>query len=143
AVLFVAQAIGVEMTVGQQLLAAASCVVAGIGISGVPDAGLISLLIVLKTVRLPEDAVSTVIPFLLSVDWVLGRCRSTTNVVSDMLVAVLLDKLEPSREEDIPTTLEGLHVDSSEESTVVMDPKELDGKMSMGGSASSPKREKQ
>ena len=58
AVLFVAQAIGVELTVGQQVLAAAACVVAGIGISGVPDAGLISLLIVLKTVKLPEEAVN-------------------------------------------------------------------------------------
>jgi Na+/H+-dicarboxylate symporter len=126
AVLFVAQAIGVEMTVGQQLLAAASCVIAGIGISGVPDAGLISLLIVLKTVKLPEEAVDTVIPFLLSVDWVLGRCRSTTNVVSDMLVAVLLDKLEPDRPEEIPTTLDEGPLDSSEASTVVIDPKERD-----------------
>jgi Na+/H+-dicarboxylate symporter len=126
AVLFVAQAIGVEMTVGQQVLAAASCVVAGIGISGVPDAGLISLLIVLKTVKLPEEAVNTVIPFLLSVDWVLGRCRSTTNVISDMLVAVLLDKIEPDRVEDIPTTLEEPPPDSSEESTVVIDPPKRD-----------------
>lgn len=97
AVLFVAQAIGVDLSFGQQLLVAASCVIAGVGISGVPDAGLISLLIVLKTVNLPEDKVNLVVPFLLSVDWVLGRCRSTTNVISDMLVAVLLDKLEPAK----------------------------------------------
>ncbi len=96
AVLFVAQAIGVDLTVGQQVLAASACVIAGIGISGVPDAGLISLLIVLKTVRLPEDAVNTVVPFLLSVDWVMGRCRAVTNVTSDILVAVLLDKLSHS-----------------------------------------------
>jgi Na+/H+-dicarboxylate symporter len=95
AVLFVAQVIGVDLNFGQQMLVAASCVIAGIGISGVPDAGLISLLIVLKTVKLPEEAVNNVVPFLLSVDWVLGRCRSTTNVASDMLVAVLLDKLSP------------------------------------------------
>ena len=92
AVLFVAQAIGVNLSVGQQILVAASCVIAGIGISGVPDAGLISLLIVLKTVNLPAEQVNTVVPFLLSVDWVLGRCRSTTNVLSDMLVAILLDR---------------------------------------------------
>jgi Na+/H+-dicarboxylate symporter len=100
AVLFVAQVIGVELGFGQQMLVAASCVIAGIGISGVPDAGLISLLIVLKTVKLPEEAVNTVVPFLLSVDWVLGRCRSTTNVASDMLVAVLLDKLSPATPEE-------------------------------------------
>ena len=100
AVLFVAQAIGVELTFGQQLLAAASCVIAGIGISGVPDAGLISLLIVLKTVMPHESKVDSIVPFLLSVDWVLGRCRSTTNVASDMLVAVLLDKLSPEEAKD-------------------------------------------
>jgi Na+/H+-dicarboxylate symporter len=94
AVLFVAQAIGVDLSLGQQVVAAVACIFAGIGISGVPDAGLISLLIVLKTVRLPEEAVSNVVPFLLAVDWVLGRCRSTTNVASDMLVAVLLDHLD-------------------------------------------------
>ena len=102
AVLFVAQAIGIELSFGEQLLVAASCVIAGIGISGVPDAGLISLLIVLKTVKLPEESVNAVVPFLLSVDWVLGRCRSTTNVASDMLVAVLLDKLSPAASEPGP-----------------------------------------
>ena len=95
AVLFVAQAIGVPLGFGEQMLVAAACVVAGIGISGVPDAGLISLLIVLKTVKLPEESVNLVVPFLLSVDWVLGRCRAATNVTSDLLVAVLLDKLTP------------------------------------------------
>ena len=99
AVLFVAQAIGIELTLGQQALAAASCIIAGIGISGVPDAGLISLLIVLKTVKLPEEAVYTVVPFLLSVDWILGRCRAVTNVASDLLVAVLLDRFR-SRNDD-------------------------------------------
>jgi Na+/H+-dicarboxylate symporter len=143
AVLFVAQAIGVEMTVGQQVLAAASCVVAGIGISGVPDAGLISLLIVLKTVKLPEEAVNAVIPFLLSVDWVLGRCRSATNVTSDMLVAVLLDRLEPDRIEDIPTTLDQEGADNTEVATVLLDPGELDRerKVKIDGSASSRRRE--
>jgi Na+/H+-dicarboxylate symporter len=103
AVLFVAQAIGIELSFGEQVLVAASCVIAGIGISGVPDAGLISLLIVLKTVKLPEEAVNNVVPFLLSVDWVLGRCRSTTNVASDMLVAVLLDRALPSPKAEAAT----------------------------------------
>jgi Na+/H+-dicarboxylate symporter len=91
AVLFVAQASGIHLTLGQQLLAAGACAIAGIGISGVPEAGLISLIIVVRTVGLPE----TVVPLLLTVDWVLGRCRAMTNVVSDITVAVLLDKLAP------------------------------------------------
>lgn len=93
AVLFVAQASGVHLSLGAQLLAAASCVAAGIGISGIPEAGLISLLIVLQTVRVvPDERVNQVVPLLLTVDWILGRGRAMTNVTSDMLVAVLLDR---------------------------------------------------
>jgi Na+/H+-dicarboxylate symporter len=99
AVLFVAQASGIHLTLGEQLLAAASCAIAGIGISGVPEAGLISLIIVVRTVHLPE----TIVPMLLTVDWVLGRCRAMTNVVSDIVVAVLLDHFSPpGRDDPIP-----------------------------------------
>ncbi|HEX8201436.1 MAG TPA: dicarboxylate/amino acid:cation symporter [Isosphaeraceae bacterium] len=88
AALFVAQVYGIALTLPQQALIAASCVVAGIGIGGIPDAGLISLAVVLATARLPVD----ILPVLLTVDWMLSRCRAMTNVTSDMLVAVLLDR---------------------------------------------------
>ena len=94
AVLFVAQAMHIPLSLGEQLTAAAACVVAGIGISGVPDAGLISLTIVLATVKLPI----TLLPVLLTVDWLVGRMRAMTNVTSDLLVAVLLDTLAPPDE---------------------------------------------
>ena len=102
AVLFVAQAAGVELSAGQQLLAAASCALAGIGISGIPEAGLISLVLVLRTVDLPAEAVAAIVPLLLTVDWILGRCRAITNVLSDILVAILLDRLAPRRPLDEP-----------------------------------------
>lgn len=92
AVLFVAQAAGIDLSVSQQVLVAVNCTIAGVGISGIPDAGLISLLIVLKSVDLPESAVAQILPFLLAVDWLMGRCRAATNVVSDLLVAVLIDR---------------------------------------------------
>jgi Na+/H+-dicarboxylate symporter len=90
AVLFVAQVYGIELTVGQQVLTAASCVIAGVGIAAVPDAGLISLALVLATVGLPSE----ILPLLLTVDWLLSRCRAMTNVTSDILVAVLLDRFD-------------------------------------------------
>lgn len=92
AVLFVAQVHGLDLSLSQQLVAAFGCVVAGVGISGVPDAGLISLALVLTTVGLPVE----ILPLLLTVDWLVGRARAVTNVVSDMLVAVLLDKTGPA-----------------------------------------------
>jgi Na+/H+-dicarboxylate symporter len=88
AVLFVAQVEGIDLTLPQQLVAALSCVIAGIGIAGIPEAGLISLSLVLTTVGLPLD----ILPLLLTVDWVLSRARAMTNVTSDILVAVILDR---------------------------------------------------
>jgi Na+/H+-dicarboxylate symporter len=88
AVLFVAQVHGLDLSISQQLVAAFGCIVAGVGISGIPDAGLISLTIVLTTVGLPIE----IVPLLFTVDWLVGRARAMTNVVSDMLVAVLLDR---------------------------------------------------
>ncbi|MGE3820501.1 MAG: dicarboxylate/amino acid:cation symporter, partial [Isosphaeraceae bacterium] len=96
AVLFVAQTYGIDLTLGQQFVAAAACVIAGIGISGVPDAGLISLALVLGTVGLPLE----IVPLLLTVDWFLSRCRAMTNVTSDLLVAVLLDRFGVGRDSD-------------------------------------------
>lgn len=98
AVLFVAQYYGIHLTVGQRSLAAASCLIAGIGIAAVPDAGLISLALVLSTVGLPVE----ILPLLLTVDWLLSRARAATNVTSDILVAVLLDRFGAGRGESLP-----------------------------------------
>jgi DAACS family dicarboxylate/amino acid:cation (Na+ or H+) symporter len=57
------------------------------GIAGVPEAGLITLPLVLSSVGLPLAS----LPVLLTVDWLLGRLRAMTNVTSDLLVATLLD----------------------------------------------------
>ena len=88
AVLFVAQVHGINLSLQAQVSAAFSCVVAGVGIAGVPEAGLISLSLVLATVGLPVE----ILPLLLTVDWILSRARAATNVISDILVALLLDK---------------------------------------------------
>lgn len=93
AVLFVAQAHGMALSLPQQAAAALVCLAAGVGIAGVPEAGLISLSLVLATVGLPLQ----LLPLLLTVDWLLSRARAMTNVTSDMLVAVLLDRFAKAR----------------------------------------------
>ena len=98
AVLFVAQYEGIDLSLGQQAIAAMSCIIAGIGIGGVPDAGLISLTIVLATVGLPQD----IVPLLLAVDWILSRCRAMTNVISDMTLAATIDGRTDSDEHVTP-----------------------------------------
>jgi Na+/H+-dicarboxylate symporter len=94
AALFLSQALGYHLTLEQQVLVALASLMAGIGISGIPDAGLIVLPLVLATVGLPEAVIVGVIPVLFSVDWLIGRVRSGVNVMSDMLVAILLDRFE-------------------------------------------------
>jgi Na+/H+-dicarboxylate symporter len=89
AALMVAQAFGIPLNFGQQLMIAATCVLASVGIAGVPEAGMISLSVVLASAKLPLD----LLPLLLSVDWILGRCRAMTNVVGDFVGAVVLERL--------------------------------------------------
>lgn len=86
AVLFVAQASGIDLTVSQQFVVALACLVAAMGVAGVPEAGFVSLALVLNTAGLPVE----ILPLLLTVDWVIARARSMTNVLSDMLLSVLL-----------------------------------------------------
>jgi DAACS family dicarboxylate/amino acid:cation (Na+ or H+) symporter len=87
AVLFVAQAHGIHLDLGQQLLVAVASMVAAMGVAGVPEAGFISLALVMNTVGLPLE----ILPLLLTVDWVVARCRSAINVLSDMTLSILVD----------------------------------------------------
>jgi DAACS family dicarboxylate/amino acid:cation (Na+ or H+) symporter len=88
AVLFVAQAHGLHLSFSQQLSAAFSCLIAAMGIAGVPEAGFISLALVLATVGLPVE----LLPLLLTVDWILARARSVVNVLGDMINSILIDR---------------------------------------------------
>lgn len=91
AVLFVAQASGIHLDLGQQLLAAGTAVVAAMGVAGVPEAGFISLALVINTVGLPIE----ILPLLLTVDWIVARGRSAVNVLSDMVLSILIDGPRP------------------------------------------------
>lgn len=89
AVLFMSQAYGMHMGLMDQIVTAIICVVATVGVGGIPEAGIISLSLVLGAVHLPVEG----IPLLLTVDWVLARCRSSVNVLGDMTVAIGIDTL--------------------------------------------------
>jgi Na+/H+-dicarboxylate symporter len=90
AVIFVAQFHGIDLSLTDQAFAMITCVIAAIGIAGVPDAGIVSLSLVLTTVGLPLE----VLPLLLTADWILARGRTVVNVLSDMTVSVTLDEFE-------------------------------------------------
>jgi Na+/H+-dicarboxylate symporter len=90
AAMIVAQAFGLSLSFSEQLMVAATCVLAAIGVAGVPEAGMISLAVVLTSAKLPLE----LLPLMLTVDWVLGRARAMTNVVGDCIGAVVLDRFE-------------------------------------------------
>lgn len=98
AAIFVAQAHHVPLSIFQQLAVAVVCVLATIGVAGVPEAGFISLALVLSTVGLPAES----LPLLLTVDWILARTRSFVNVVSDLTVAIGIDALSREAPDEIP-----------------------------------------
>jgi DAACS family dicarboxylate/amino acid:cation (Na+ or H+) symporter len=90
--LFLAQAIGFDLDVGQQIVIVLAAWMAAAGIAGVPEAGLIVLPLVLSAAGLPETVVAAAIPLIAPIDWFIARLRSAVNVLSDMLVAILLDR---------------------------------------------------
>lgn len=104
ATIFVAQAIGMELTLSQQVTVAIASVLAGVGIAGVPEAGLITLNLVLNAGKIPPDTIAAVLPLLFTIDWIIGRGRATVNVISDMTVATLLERLDPEPESAPPKT---------------------------------------
>jgi DAACS family dicarboxylate/amino acid:cation (Na+ or H+) symporter len=86
--LALAQAFGMNLTLGEQVLAAVTCLVAAMGVAGIPEAGVVALTLVLGTFGLPPEALA----LLLSVDWIVARGRSVLNVASDMVGATVLDR---------------------------------------------------
>lgn len=91
AALFLAQAMGYDLGATQQAVIVFSALMAGAGIAGIPEAGLIVLPLVLSAAGLPELVVAAAIPLIAPVDWIIARLRSGVNVLSDMLVAILVD----------------------------------------------------
>ncbi|HMJ10477.1 MAG TPA: dicarboxylate/amino acid:cation symporter [Polyangiaceae bacterium] len=87
AALFIAQMVGVELTIAQQLMIVITSVIASVGAAGIPEAGLVTMTLVFSAVHLPTEYIA----LLLTVDWFLDRCRTMINVLGDMNVACLLD----------------------------------------------------
>ena len=92
AALFLAQALGYHLPFDAQLTIVLASLMAGIGVAGIPEAGLIVLPLVLGAAGLPEPVVAALLPVVLTVDWILARCRTIVNVMADMLVAILLER---------------------------------------------------
>ena len=92
AAIFIAQAIGMDLTMTQQIIIAVTATLAAIGAAGIPEAGLITMVIVLNAVNLPVEYIA----LLLSVDWLLDRFRTACNTLGDAYGAAIVDKTFPA-----------------------------------------------
>ena len=87
AALFIAQMLGLDLSLGQQFTVVIMSVFASVGAAGIPEAGLVTMTMVFKAVALPTEYIA----ILLTVDWFLDRCRTVINMMGDMNIACLLD----------------------------------------------------
>lgn len=97
--LFIAQLIGQDLPLPQQILVVLTSVAASVGAAGIPEAGLVTMTMVFHAVGLPTEYIAV----LLAVDWFLDRCRTTINVLGDINVSCLLDGRTPAVPEGDPT----------------------------------------
>ncbi len=92
AAMFIAQAYGLHLGLGQQIIVFVTATLAAIGAAGIPEAGLVTLLIVLKSVGLPTEGVALI----LAVDWFLDRFRTSVNVWGDAVGAAVVHRTLPA-----------------------------------------------
>jgi Na+/H+-dicarboxylate symporter len=87
---FIAQAFGIDLTLGDYLLVIATATIASIGTAGVPGVGLITLAMVLQQVGLPVEGIALII----GVDRLLDMIRTAVNVTGDAMVSVVVADAE-------------------------------------------------
>ncbi len=90
AAMFIAQVYGFDLNLTQQLTIVLTASLAAVGTAPVPGVGLIMLIIVLKSVGIPEEGIALII----GVDRLLDMCRTVPNVLADSLACVVIASSE-------------------------------------------------
>lgn len=93
AAMFIAQAYGLDLGIAEQTLIVITATLAAIGAAGIPQAGLVTMIIVLQVVGLPIEGIG----LLLAVDWFLDRFRTSTNVWGDAVGAAVVHRYIQTR----------------------------------------------
>ncbi len=90
AVIFIAQSYGIELGMAEMVVVFFTATLAAIGAAGIPEAGLVTMVLVLQAVGLPLEGVGLI----LAIDWLLDRFRTTVNVWGDSVGAAVIDRFE-------------------------------------------------
>ena len=89
AALFVANLVGVDLNLTQQLIVFFTAMIAAMGAPGIPSAGMVTMVMVLQSVGLPAEAIAILLP----IDRLLDTLRTTVNVQGDMVGSLVVQKL--------------------------------------------------
>ena len=98
AALFIANLMGLDLTLGQQLVVCATAMIASLGAPGIPSAGMVTMIMVLQSVGLPAEAIAILLP----IDRLLDTVRTVVNVQGDMMISVVVDR--HTRDADAPVS---------------------------------------
>ena len=90
AVLFLAQAYGLDLSAAQQMTVVVLALLTSVGVAGIPAASLVAIVLILGVVGLPAEAVGLI----LAVDRLLDMCRTSVNVFGDSSGAVVIARSE-------------------------------------------------
>ena len=90
AAMFIAQVYGITLGPVDQAVIFLTATLAAIGAAGIPEAGLVTMVIVLRAVDLPIEGIGLI----LTIDWLLDRFRTTVNVWGDSVGAGVIESLE-------------------------------------------------
>lgn len=89
AALFIANLVGIELSLVQQLIVFITAMIAAMGAPGIPSAGMVTMVMVLQSVGLPAEAIAILLP----IDRLLDTLRTTVNVEGDMVGSLVVQKL--------------------------------------------------
>ncbi len=90
AALFIAQVYGMDLTILQQLTIVFTATLASIGTAPVPGVGIVMLVIILKSVGVPEQGIALI----LGVDRILDMSRTVVNISGDSAVTIAVTSTE-------------------------------------------------
>ena len=93
AALFVANLVGIDLNLTQQLIVFFTAMFAAIGAPGIPSAGMVTMVMVLQSVGLPAEAIAILLP----IDRLLDTLRTAANVEGDMIGSLVVQKLVYSK----------------------------------------------
>ena len=89
-IVFIAQALGLDLSIAAQLVIVTNIVISSIGVAGVPGGAMVTTMVLLQSLGIPAAGIALI----LAPDRILDMCRTVTNITGDAVVAVIIASSE-------------------------------------------------